>query len=116
MVAPVKQVRSRKPAPAWHKLFLAMLPAVKTHAKIAFRHLDPEDREEVVQEVTCNARAASIPQRSYSRGISTLHASVGATPAPLRLAFGGRGRCDLRLANRLGFSKTVVFWHVAEQG
>lgn len=58
MVVPVKHVRSRKPVPAWHNLFLAMLPAITTHAKIAFRHLAPEDREEAVQEVACNACAA----------------------------------------------------------
>ena len=35
-----------------------MLPVVRRHAKIAFRHLDPEAREEAVQEVVCNACCA----------------------------------------------------------
>jgi hypothetical protein len=42
-------------APQWHQVFLAMLPAIKTHARIAFRHLDPEAHEEAVQEAVCNA-------------------------------------------------------------
>ena len=41
--------------PEWHVSFLRMLPAIVTHARIAFRHLDPEAREEAVQEVVCNA-------------------------------------------------------------
>ena len=45
--------------PAWHQKFLAMLPAIVTHAKIAFRHLrSPEAREEAIQEVICNACCA----------------------------------------------------------
>ena len=32
-----------------------MMPAIETHARIAFRHLDPEAREEAVQDVVCNA-------------------------------------------------------------
>ncbi len=48
----------RKPLPAWHKAFLAMVPTLETHAQDAFRHLDAEARAEVVQEVVCNACAA----------------------------------------------------------
>jgi len=54
MVAPVKR-RSQKPAPAWHATFLKMLPAIVRHAKIAFRHLRAEAREEAVQGTICNA-------------------------------------------------------------
>ena len=41
--------------PVWHEVFLRMLPAIVTHAKIAFRHLDPEAKQEAVQDVLCNA-------------------------------------------------------------
>jgi hypothetical protein len=51
---------SAVPAPQWHTAFLAMLPAIVTHARIAFRHLDPEAREEAVQEVVCNACRAYV--------------------------------------------------------
>ena len=55
MIAPARPVRRKKSLPAWHKAFLAMLPRIATHAKIAFRHLNAEAREEAVQEVVCNA-------------------------------------------------------------
>lgn len=51
-------LRPRSSAAAWHAGFLAMLPAIRTHAQIAFRHLDPEARQEAVQEVICSATAA----------------------------------------------------------
>jgi hypothetical protein len=44
---------------AWHGTFLAMLPAIRTHARIAFRYLDAEAREEAVQDVVCNACVAT---------------------------------------------------------
>ena len=48
-----------KPAtPEWHSVFLRMLPAIRQHARISFRHLGPEAREEAVQEVICNACCA----------------------------------------------------------
>jgi len=50
--------RGKKSAPAWHAAFLAMVPKIETHAKLAFRHLNTEARAEAVQEVICNACAA----------------------------------------------------------
>ena len=48
------------PAPRrrWHKQFLAMLPAIVTHAKIAFRHIKGQDRDDKVQEVVANSLVA----------------------------------------------------------
>jgi hypothetical protein len=37
---------------------MEMVPAIETHAKIVFRHLNAEAREEAVQEVVCNACCA----------------------------------------------------------
>ena len=49
-----------KPAtPEWHEVFLRLLPAIRQHARIAFRHLGPEAREEAVQAVICNACTAT---------------------------------------------------------
>ena len=50
------------PAPRrrWHRQFHALLPQIVTHAKIAFRHLKPEARAEMVQEVVCNAMQAFV--------------------------------------------------------
>jgi hypothetical protein len=41
--------------PSWHKAFLALLPAILRHAKIAFAYLKPEARSEAVAEVVANA-------------------------------------------------------------
>ena len=50
-----KSARCKKSPPAWHAAFEAMLPVIETHAKVAFRHLDPDAREEAVQETVCRA-------------------------------------------------------------
>jgi hypothetical protein len=50
-----KSTRCKKSPPAWHAAFEAMLPVIESHAKVAFRHLDPDAREEAVQETVCNA-------------------------------------------------------------
>ena len=44
--------------PAWHQVFIGMLPAIVAHAKISFRHLRPDARAEAIQEATCNACCA----------------------------------------------------------
>jgi hypothetical protein len=44
--------------PTWHAGFLAMLPVIKLHARISFRHLDREAREEAVQNCIANAAIA----------------------------------------------------------
>jgi hypothetical protein len=48
------------PAPRrrWHKVFLALLPQIITHAKFAFRHVRGQDRQDKVQEVVANALVA----------------------------------------------------------
>jgi hypothetical protein len=51
---------------AWHAGFLAMLPAIRRHLRIAFRGLDPEARAEAVQEGICNAMIAYV--RLHERG------------------------------------------------
>jgi hypothetical protein len=58
MTASAKSVRCRKSPPAWQDAFMEMVPAIETHAKISFRHLDTEAREEAIQEVVCNACCA----------------------------------------------------------
>ena len=58
VVALTKQKRHRKLAPAWHTRFLAMLPAIVTHARITFQHLDPESRAEAIQCVAASSFVA----------------------------------------------------------
>lgn len=48
----------RKSVPAWHAVFLAMLPKIIRYAKLAFRNLGPEARQEAVQNVVTNSCAA----------------------------------------------------------
>jgi hypothetical protein len=60
MIAIAKQNRSRKSVPAWHAGFLAMLPAIVTHAKIVFRHLRGEARQDAIQEAIANALVAFV--------------------------------------------------------
>lgn len=54
MKTSTKSVRCKKNPPAWHAAFEAMIPIIETHARIAFRHLGREAREEMIQEVVCN--------------------------------------------------------------
>jgi len=56
--------------PAWHEPFLEMLPAIRRQAQIAFRHRDPEARQEAVQEVI--AHAAVAIEALYDRGTPEL--------------------------------------------
>ena len=59
MVSSASRSRSRRPVPAWHEKFIAMLPAIVRHARISFRALGPEARQEAIQEAVCNACAAT---------------------------------------------------------
>lgn len=52
--------RPRLESPDWHARFLAMLPTIEAHARVAFRHLDPDSREECVQEAVANALVAFV--------------------------------------------------------
>jgi hypothetical protein len=40
-------------APEWHTVFLKMLPGVRRYARLAFRHMGAEAREENIQNVLC---------------------------------------------------------------
>jgi hypothetical protein len=46
--------------PTWHDGFLTMLPVIRRHARIAFRELDDDAKEEAIQEVVCNAMKAYV--------------------------------------------------------
>jgi len=70
MIARLKKRPRQTPVPAWHAAFLAMLPAIQRQAKVAFRHLDAEAREEAVQEVT--AYAAIAFKELWDRGKAEL--------------------------------------------
>jgi hypothetical protein len=54
----IRMATAPKSVPDWHELFLRMLPAIRQHARIAFRRYNPDAREEAIQSAVCNARAA----------------------------------------------------------
>lgn len=59
MIAPVKPIR-HPVTPRWHRPFLAMLPTIRSYAKGAFGHLDPESREDAIQETIANTLVAFV--------------------------------------------------------
>ena len=65
MVVPIK-FHSMKSAAAWHAGFLAMVPIIRQYAMGAFGHLNPEARQDLVQETICNAMLAYL--RLFQRG------------------------------------------------
>ncbi len=58
MIAIVKPTNSQSQAPDWQAGFLKMLPYISRFARITFRKLRPDLREELVQEAIANAFAA----------------------------------------------------------
>ena len=52
--------RPRRNACHWQIRFLAMLPAIEAQARFAFRRLDPEAREDAIQETIANALVAFV--------------------------------------------------------
>ena len=60
MSTPTSTACPASPVPRrrWHKLFLGMLPAIIQHAKIAFRHVRGQDRQDKIQETVANALVA----------------------------------------------------------
>ena len=55
----------------WQTDFLAVLPAVRTHARVCFRKLPRNDREEAVAEATASAFASycSLARRGRLNGV-----------------------------------------------
>jgi hypothetical protein len=66
MIAPLMRPRLQASVPAWHAGFLAMLPVIHTYARCAFAHLNPEARQDMIQEVIANALVAYV--RLYQQG------------------------------------------------
>lgn len=93
MIAIAPQSSRKQPVPRWHKKFLSMLPLIRRHAAVCFRHLDPEARSEAVQEVVCNALAA------YRRLVELGKEEV-AFPSPLARF----GVAQVRAGRRVGAS------------
>ena len=96
MIAIAKPTSSKPSTPVWHAGFLTMLPAIRRHAQIAFRHLDDEAHEEAVQEVICNACLA------YHRLVELNKVDI-AYPSVLA----GYGVAQYRVGRRVGASLNI---------
>ena len=73
---PVSRSCGSASVPAWHAGFLKLLPAIRRHVRLCFRHLKAEAREEAVQEAVANAMVA------YAR-LAALGKESVAYPSPL---------------------------------
>jgi len=58
MIAPIRQPRRCQDVSVFQAAFVGMLPAILRHARMAFRHLKGEARQEVLTEVVANAFVA----------------------------------------------------------
>jgi hypothetical protein len=91
MIASIKRPKSKGKTSARHAEFLAMLPAIRRSAQVAFRKLPPELRHDLIEEVVANSYVAFV--RLVERG----HADR-ALPSPLaRFAI-----TQIRVGRRVG--------------
>lgn len=58
MIAPIR--KRPRPLRSWHRAFLAMMPRILAHLRVAFRGLPPEARQEATQEALANTWAAFL--------------------------------------------------------
>ena len=91
MIASAKPAPREQAAPSWHQTFLNMLPAIRRHARIAFRHLNAEARDEMIEEVfePFYSTKSGVESSGLGLGISrqlaesfggTLHAEPDVSP------------------------------------
>ena len=85
---------SKSAVPTWHKTFLAMLPAIRRHARVCFRHLGPDAREDAIHEVVCNACVA-IARLAELGKLDLAYATVLAKFGVAQVRDGRRVGCSL---------------------
>jgi DNA-directed RNA polymerase specialized sigma24 family protein len=93
MVATERRELSSRMA-AWHADFLAILPAIRRHARFSFRNAAPELRQELVQETIANSLA------NYAR-LAELGKHDVAFPSALARYAVAQVRAGRRIGNRL---------------
>jgi hypothetical protein len=100
MIARVKRPTSKCNAQARHHEFLAMLPAIRHSARIAFRKLPPELRHDLIAEVVANSYVAFA--RLVERGeADRASASPLARYAIAQIRVGRRVGSRLRIGDAL---------------
>src|SRR5664279_5096951 len=73
-----------------------MLPAIVTHARISFRRLNPEARQDAVQEVVCNACRA-VARLAELGKLDLAYPTVLARYAVAQVRDGRRVGCKLNV-------------------
>ncbi len=109
MIAPSKPVPAQQAPPAWHEEFLQMLPTIRQRAENAFYYLDPEGREDAVQEVIANATVA------YARLVQRKKTDVA---YPMALACYGiaQVRDGRRVGNHLRINEVLSSYAQRKKG
>ncbi len=98
---------ARPRVPRWHAGFLALLPAIAAHARIAFRHRDPEALEDAVAECIAGALVAYV--RLYEQGKVEL-----AYPSVLARFAAAQVRSGRKVGSRLS-SRDVMSLHCRQR-
>ncbi len=97
MIATTKTARSDEPTSTWQVAFIAILPMIRRYARVAFRSLPPQTRDDAVSEVVADCCVAFC--RLAERGrLHVAHPSVLARYAVFHFC-GGRmvgGRLNVR--------------------
>jgi hypothetical protein len=113
MVAPLR--KRRRPSSAWHRPFLAMMPKILQHCRVAFRGLPPEARDEATQEALANTWAAFArlaEQGRQERAFATVLARFAAAQVRDGRSVGsGQNSRDV-LSERAQRVKQFVVWRL----
>jgi hypothetical protein len=100
MIARVKRPKSHRKTSARHAEFLAMLPAIRRSAQIAFRKVCPELRQDLIEEVVANSYVAFARLAERGQADRAL-ASPLARYAIVQIRVGRRVGSRLRIGDAL---------------
>ena len=109
MIASVKRPRSKCKTPDQHAAFLAMLPAIRRSAQVAFRKLPPELRRDLIEEVVANSYVAFA--RLVERGQANRVA-----PSPLARFAIAQTRVGRQVGNRLRIREVLSKYAQHQKG
>ncbi len=108
MIARVKRPKSHRKIPDQHAAFLAMLPAIRRSAQVAFRKLPPELRHDLIEEVVANsyvAFARLVERGQADRALATPLARYAIAQIRVGRRVGSRLRIGDAMSNYAQFRK-----------
>ncbi len=100
MIARVKRPKSHRKTSVRHAEFLAMLPAIRRSAQIAFRRVGPELRQDLIEEVVANSYVAFARLAERGQADRALAAPL-ARYAIVQIRVGRRVGSRLRIGDAL---------------